>query len=64
MDFSSHEMLPDLGSAGGIKGDETKEIRFHAGLPLSHEGTPLGLVYSKIWTRFKVSGIPTRLLFS
>lgn len=53
VDFSSHEMVPDLGSAGGIKGYETKGIHFHAGLALSHEGTPLGLVYSKIWTRFK-----------
>jgi hypothetical protein len=38
VDFSSHEMVPDLGSAGGIKGYETKGIHFHAGLALSHEG--------------------------
>lgn len=53
VDFSTHEMVPDLGSNGGIPGYETKGIHFHAGLALSHEGTPLGLVYSKIWTRFK-----------
>jgi hypothetical protein len=53
VDFSTHEMVPDLGSGGGIKGYEIKGIHFHAGLALSHEGTPLGLVYSKIWTRFK-----------
>jgi hypothetical protein len=46
-------MVPDLGSSGGIQGYETKGIHFHAGLALSHEGTPLGLIYSKIWTRFK-----------
>lgn len=53
VDFSTHEMVPDLGSNGGVPGYETKGIHFHAGLALSHEGTPLGLIYSKIWTRFK-----------
>jgi hypothetical protein len=53
IDFSTHEMVPDLGSNGGVPGYETKGIHFHAGLALSHEGTPLGLMYSKIWTRFK-----------
>ncbi len=53
VDFSTHEMVPDLGSNGGVAGYETKGIHFHAGLALSHEGTPLGLVYSKLWTRFK-----------
>jgi len=53
VDFSSHEMVPDLGSNGGVPGFDTKGIHFHAGLALSSEGTPLGLLYSKIWTRFK-----------
>lgn len=53
IDFSTHEMVPDLGVATKHGEHETKGIHFHAGLALSHEGTPLGLVYSKLWTRFK-----------
>lgn len=53
VDFTTHEMVPDLGLATTHGNHETKGIHFHAGLALSHEGTPLGLVYSKIWTRVK-----------
>lgn len=53
VDFSTHEMVPDLGVATSFGAYETKGIHFHAGLALSHEGTPLGLLYSKIWTRVK-----------
>lgn len=53
VDFTTHEMVPDLGLATSHGCYETKGIHFHAGLALSHEGTPLGLIYSKIWTRLK-----------
>lgn len=53
VDFSTHEMVPDLGSNGGIAGHDCMGIHFHAGLALSFEGTPLGLLYSKIWSRNK-----------
>ena len=53
IDFSTHEMVPDLGVATKHGEYETKGIHFHAGLALSHEGTPLGLIYSKLWTRLK-----------
>ncbi len=44
-------MVPDLSSGGGIAEHQSRGIHFHAGLALSHEGTPLGLIYSKIWVR-------------
>lgn len=52
VDFSSHEMTTGLGIINKL-GEQTKGIHFHAGLALSHEGTPLGLLYSKLWTRKK-----------
>ena len=51
VDFSTHEMVPDLGVATSHGEYETKGIHFHAGLALSYEGTPLGLIYSKLWAR-------------
>lgn len=53
VDFTGHEMTPGLGSGGGYEGYETKGVHFHAGLALSHEGTPLGLIYSRLWSRIK-----------
>ena len=52
VDFSTHEMTTGLGIINKL-GEQTKGIHFHAGLALSHEGTPLGLLYSKLWTRSK-----------
>lgn len=53
VDFSTHEMVPDLGVVKSFGEYQIKGIHFHAGLALSHEGTPLGLIYSKIWNRVK-----------
>lgn len=53
VDFSTHEMVPDLGVVKSFGDYKIKGIHFHAGLALSHEGTPLGLIYSKIWSRLK-----------
>ena len=53
IDFSSHKMTLGLGTATAIGDYEVKGVHFHAGLALSHEGTPLGLVYSKLWCREK-----------
>lgn len=53
VDFSSHLMTKGLGTASAIGDYEVKGVHFHAGLALSHEGTPLGLVYSKLWSREK-----------
>lgn len=53
IDFSSHKMTLGLGTATAIGDYEVKGVHFHAGLALSHEGTPLGLVYSKLWSREK-----------
>jgi hypothetical protein len=53
VDFSTHEMVPDLGVVKSFGEYQIKGIHFHAGLALSHEGTPLGLIYSKIWSRLK-----------
>jgi hypothetical protein len=53
IDFSSHKMTFGLGTATAICDYEVKGVHFHAGLALSHEGTPLGLVYSKLWSREK-----------
>ena len=46
-------MTLGLGTATAIGDYEVKGVHFHAGLALSHEGTPLGLVYSKLWSREK-----------
>jgi len=52
VDFSSHFKTYGLGAATRMDdGYETKGIHFHAGLALSCEGTPLGLLYSKLWSR-------------
>ena len=53
VNFSSHQMTTGLGNATAIGDYEVKGVHFHAGLALSHEGTPLGLVYSKLWAREK-----------
>lgn len=53
IDFSSHKMTLGLGVGSSVNGHEVKGVHFHAGLALSHEGTPLGLVYSKLWSRIK-----------
>jgi len=53
VNFSSHQMTSGLGTATAIGDYEVKGVHFHAGLALSHEGTPLGLVYSKLWAREK-----------
>lgn len=53
VDFSSHEMTYGLGLASKVEDYEVKGIHFHAGLALSNEGTPLGLLYQKLWTRKK-----------
>ncbi len=53
IDFSTHQMTLGLGTATAIGDYEVKGVHFHAGLALSHEGTPLGLVYSKLWSREK-----------
>ncbi|HXH75269.1 MAG TPA: transposase DNA-binding-containing protein, partial [Bacteriovoracaceae bacterium] len=52
VDFSSHEMTTGLGIINKL-GEQTKGVHFHAGLAMSHEGTPLGLLYSNIWTRLR-----------
>ncbi len=46
-------MAKGLGTATAIGDYEVKGVHFHAGLALSHEGTPLGLIYSKLWAREK-----------
>ncbi|MFP5386766.1 MAG: transposase DNA-binding-containing protein, partial [Bacteriovoracia bacterium] len=47
VDFSSHFKTSGLGAANAMEdGYQTKGIHFHAGLALSCEGTPLGLIYS------------------
>lgn len=53
IDFSAHKMTLGLGTATAIGDYEVKGVHFHAGLALSQEGTPLGLVYSKLWSREK-----------
>ena len=42
IDFSTHDMVHDLEVATSLGEYETKGIQFHAGLDLSHEGTPPG----------------------
>lgn len=52
VDFSSHLETFGLGPANKMEnGYQTLGIHFHAGLAMSCEGTPLGLVYSKLWSR-------------
>lgn len=53
VDFTSHRMTFGLGTATAVGDYEVKGVHFHAGLALSHEGTPLGLIYSKLWSREK-----------
>lgn len=53
VDFTSHQMTEGLGTATARGDYEVKGVQFHAGLALSEEGTPLGLVYSKLWSREK-----------
>lgn len=52
VDFSSHYKTSGLGVANTMEsGFQTKGIHFHAGLAMTCEGTPLGLLYGKIWSR-------------
>ncbi len=62
VNYTAHPKTSNLGIAariGGKDGGAILGVHFHAGLAMTEQGTPLGLVYHKIWNRYKKHEKPT-----